>query len=91
MLIGLKVFFKYVKKGGFFIIEDFMHPNYYEYNRNIDHILIDKFLNNIKNKKITSSNIINQNDQIAIINSIEIIEIFKGNLNDSDICFIGKN
>ena len=91
ILIGLKVFLKYVKKGGFFIIEDFMHPNYYEYNRNINHILIDKFLNNIRNKKITSSNIINQNEQIAIINSIEKIEIFKGNLNDSDICFIGKN
>jgi len=91
ILIGLKLFFKYVKKHGYFIIEDFKHPNYYEYNRNIDHIFIDAFLDNIKDKKFSSSSVINRNDQIDLIDSIKKIETFKGNLNDSDICFITKN
>ena len=91
ILIGLKLFFKSVKNGGIYIIEDFKHPNYYQYNNNIDHILIDEFLKNLTNKKISQSSIFTENDQINLINSIAKIEIFKGRLKDSDICFLTKN
>ena len=57
ILIGFKLFFKFVKSGGFYVIEDFKHPNYYQYNNDINHIFIDEFLNNLKNKKTFSSNI----------------------------------
>jgi len=91
ILKSFKFFFKYVKKKGLYIIEDFKYPNYYNYNRNIDHILVDEFLENIKNKKYFSSKIFDIGEQKEIMNSIEMIEIFKGNLNDSDICFITKS
>ena len=91
ILISLKLFFKFIKKGGLYIIEDFKHPNYYYNNRNIDHILIDELLKNLENKEISVSNIISKNDQIYLINSIKKIEIFKGNLKDSDICLLTKN
>ena len=91
ILIGLKFFFSFLKSGGLYIIEDFKHPNYYKYNNNINHILIDKFLNNLLNKKITLSNIFTENEQTKLIDSIEMIENFKGNLSDSDISFITKN
>ena len=71
-------------------MEDFKHPNYYDYNRDIDHILVDEFLVNLKNKKTFNSKIFNNFEQKKLINSIEMIEIFKGNLNDSDISFITK-
>lgn len=90
ILISLKSFFKLLKKNGLFIIEDFKHPNYYEYNKNIDHILIDEFLENLMNKKLSASSIFNENEQSDLINSIKKIEIFKGNLSDSDISFITK-
>ena len=90
ILISLKIFFKYLKNSGLYVIEDYKHPNYYEYNRNIKHILIDEFLNNLSNKKISSSNIFKENDQKKLISSIEKIENFKGNLDDSDITFITK-
>ena len=80
-----------LKKRGIYIIEDFKHPNYYEYNRNIEHLLIDEFLNNIKNKVISKSLILNELDQKKLIETVEKIENFKGNLRDSDICFITKN
>ena len=91
ILVSLKFFFKFTKKKGFFIIEDFKHPNYYEYNKNIDHILIDEFLRNLGNKKISPSSIIDSYEQVELMNSINKIEIFKGNLKDSDISFISKN
>ncbi len=90
ILNGLKNFFKYVKSNGIYIIEDFKHPNYYTYNKNINHIFIDELLNNLQNKKISTSNVLTKNDQIDLINKIERIESYKGNLEDSDIAFISK-
>ena len=90
ILFSLNHFFKYIKESGIFIIEDFKHPNYYRYNRNIDHILVDEFLKNLKNKKISNSSIINNDNQKNLIDLIKSIDIGKGNLIDSDICFIKK-
>ena len=90
ILISLKFFFKYVKNNGLYIIEDFKHPNYYKYNRNIDHLLVDQIFVNLNNKKRFNSNIFNDDDQKELISSIETIETFKGKLNDSDISFITK-
>ena len=69
---------------------EFKHPNYYKYNRNIDHLLVDQIIVNLNNKKSFASNIFNDDDQKELINSINMIETFKGNLNDSDISFITK-
>ena len=90
ILLTLNFFFRYLKKNGTFIIEDFKHPNYYQYNRNLNHILLDEFLENIEKKKISNSSIFTEEDQIYLINSIKNINIKKGNLIDSDICFIEK-
>ena len=90
ILFSLKTLFRYVKKGGIYILEDFKHPNYYDYNRNIDHVLVDQVLRNLKDKKLFNSNIINNEDQVYLHNNINEIKIYKGNLKDSDICFIEK-
>ena len=90
ILLSLNTLFKYLKKGGIYIIEDFNHPNYYDYNKNIDHILIDQMLINLKEKKLFNSSIIKKDDQIYLHKNIDKIEIYKGNLADSDICFIRK-
>ncbi len=90
ILFSLKTLFKYVKKGGFYIIEDFKHPNYYDYNRNVEHILVDQVLANLQEKKIFNSTIIKNDDQVYLHNNINKIKIYKGNLKDSDICFLQK-
>ncbi len=90
ILISLKFFLKYVKNNGLYIIEDYKYPNYYKYNRNIDHLLVDEIFVNINNKKFFKSNIFNDDDQKELISSIKMIETFKGNLDDSDISFITK-
>ena len=90
ILSGFKFFFKFLKNKGLYVIEDYKHPNYYEYNKNIDHILVDEFLENLKNKKFFTSKIFSDQDQKEIMRSIDTIEVFKGNLNNSDISFITK-
>ena len=90
ILSNLNFFFKYLNKGGNYIIEDFKHPNYYEYNRDTDHIFVDQFLENIKKKNISKSIIFDDNDQKYLMNEIDFIDIGKGNLTDSDICLIKK-
>jgi len=90
ILFSLNILFQYVKKGGIYVIEDFKHPNYYDYNRNIDHVLVDQVLKNLKEKKLFNSNIIKNDDQVYLHNNINEIKTYKGNLKDSDICFIEK-
>ena len=72
------------------MIEDFKFPNYYDYNKNVDDILIDELLTNIINKRTFKSSIINKQDQMYLFNNIKKIDMYRGNLSDSDICFIRK-
>ena len=90
ILVNFKLFFKKLKTGGFYVIEDFKYPNYYERNKDIEHIFVDQLLNNLKKKTVSVSNILTKEDQNYLIKSIKFIEIFKGNLKNSDICFIEK-
>ena len=87
---SLKIFFKHLKHKGLYIIEDFKHPNHHKYNNNIDHIFVDELLKNLSDKKLSKSSILNEHDQISLINSIEKIDNYKGNLIDSEISFITK-
>ena len=91
IITALKIFFKYLKKKGLYIIEDFKYPNYYPYNKNIDHILIDEVFKNLETKKIFNSNILSEKEQLDLMNKINKIEIYKGNLKDSDISFMTKS
>ncbi len=90
MLISFKNFFRFIKKGGFYIIEDFKFPNYHSYNKNIDDILVSEMLANLKKKKIFKSEIIDINHQKNLHNNIAAISVKKGKLKNSDICFIKR-
>jgi predicted O-methyltransferase YrrM len=91
ILISIKTFFKYLKKNGIYVIEDYKHPNYYAYNRNVKDILVDELLRNLSKNQFSNSNILNYDDQKYLLKEIKKINIYKGNLKDSDICFIEKN
>ena len=91
ILMSIKFFFKYLSKKGLYIIEDFKFPNYFEYNRDVDDVLVDKLLENLSNKIFSNSSILKREDQTDLMHSIKKISKYKGNLNESDICFIEKN
>ena len=91
LLTWLKIFFKYLRNKGLYVIEDFKHPNYYQHNKNINHIFIDELFENLEKKKVFNSNLFTKNEQLELIDMVDKIEVFKGNLNDSDISFITKS
>ena len=76
--------------GVFYRIFTSKKMNYYKYNRDVDDILIDNLFEKILHKKTFKSNFMNDNDIKYLFESIENINIYKGNLSDSDIAFIKK-
>ena len=91
ILISLNIFFKLLKNNGIYVIEDFKFPNYFDYNRNTDDILVDQLLEKLKNKEHFQSKYFSNDEQSFLMNSISDISTYKGNLPESDICFIKKN
>ena len=92
ILNNFKNFFKKVKPGGFYVIEDFNHYKYYpQLNDSPSNSLeieeIFKFLNN---KQIFKSDNLNNDFQHYCFNSIAEITIHKGIQDDSYIAFIKK-
>ena len=63
ILKNLTFFFKYLKSGGAYVIEDYKHPNYYPHlNDSNNHYLIDRVLYFLKRKKIFKSTIITKKE-----------------------------
>ena len=84
---GEKVLSKNVKEGK--CIFPFSHN--YKYNYDINDIFVDDLLLSLKSKNFFKSSIFSKEDQKYLINSVKEINTYKGNLKDSDICFIKKN
>ena len=55
------------------------------------YIFVDEVIKNLQEKKIFHLDIIKDKDQIYLHENIKNIEIYRGNLKNSDICFIEKN
>ena len=90
ILITFKNLYKHLNNGGIYIIEDFKFPNYYKTNKDIDHVFIDAVLDNLNKKKLFNSKILGENFQLYLQKEIKVIKIYKGNLKESDICFITR-
>ena len=90
ILFSLNFFFKFVIQGGTYVIEDYKHPNYYRYNLDIQDIFVEDLLSKILKKEYFSSGFIKKESQKYIFNEVKEIVSYKGNLEDSDICFIRK-
>ena len=68
-----------------------MLPNHFTYNKDVEDIFIDDLLKKLQAKQFFNSSFFNNNDQKFLISSVNKINIHKGNLDISDICFIKKN
>ena len=90
ILLSFKFLFKNLKKDGFYIIEDYKFPNYFQHLNDVKHIKIDEMLKNIKEKNFFDSEFIEKKTQNFLSLNTEIFT-YKGNLNHSDIVFIMKN
>ncbi len=90
IIFGFDIFFELVKSGGVYVIEDYKFPNYFQKHKDINEILVDELLKKISNQVYFSSKLFTKEKQMKIFKSIKSIDTFKGNLAESDICFIKK-
>ena len=90
ILFAFNYLFRFLNKGGFYVIEDFKFPNYYNYNNDIDDIFVDKMIKNLKLRKFFLSKLISRKSQRYFHNNIQSVYMHKGKLKNSDICFIKK-
>ena len=94
---NLKFFLDFVDNKGYYVIEDYNHPEYYSHlnNSSGDELLIKDIIIKIKNKEFFDSKILNKNDQSKLFESIKEISVHKGIMIDggknvSDIVFFKK-
>ena len=91
ILNSLKDYFELLKPNGFYIIEDYMHPNYFDHLKDIDHVLVDNLIDCLNKKEFFTSKIFSKKEQKLLFNNIKSLEKFSGNLEESKIVFIEKN
>ena len=94
---NLKFFLDFVDNKGYYVIEDYNHPEYYSHlnNSSGDELLIKDIIIKIKDKEFFDSKILNKNDQTKLFESIKEINVHKGIMIDggknvSDIVFFKK-
>jgi SAM-dependent methyltransferase len=90
LIISLNTFYKNLKPGGLFVIEDFKHPNYYKHLHDCSELDMFEIINQIKRKKKFNSNILSKEVISDILSSIEFINTYRGIKKDSDIAFLKK-
>ena len=87
-LFSINYFYKYLKKGGYYIIEDYKFPNYYKRCNDVDENTIDTIIKKLKSNMIIKSQIL-QNDTINKLYKAKIFT-YKGRTKISDIVFFQK-
>ena len=97
MIYNLKFFFNYLDKNGYYIIEDYNHPEYFAYLNDSSNkeLTIKEIKKKIKKKNFFRSKILNKNFQSKLFTNIQQINVHKGNYisdgkNISDIVFFKK-
>ena len=88
-LFSINYFYKYLKKGGYYIIEDYKFPNYYKRCNDVDENTIDIIIKKLKSNMIIKSQIL-KNDTIKKLYKAKIFT-YKGRTKISDIVFFKKN
>ena len=87
-LFSLNYFYKYLTKGGYYIIEDYKFANYFKRNKDVNEHTLDKIIKKLKNKNKIKSNILS-NDTIEELYKSKIY-CYKGKSKISDIVFFVK-
>ena len=90
IIISLNTFFRNLRPGGIYILEDYKYPNYYPHLNDCSEKKVDEILTCLKNKRKFTSDILSSEMIEYLLNFIENIFEHRGLLEDSDIAFIKK-
>ena len=89
-LKALNIFFKLVSPGGYYVVEEYKFPEYFEHLNDTDDPPLSKIIEDIKNKKNISVKLFNEETlRFLKIENLKIFE-YKGDQKISDIVFLKK-
>ena len=94
IISNFKYFTKFLEKGGYYVVEDYNHPKYFDFLNNTNkELLFDKIIKKLKNKILFSSAILTKSNQKFFHKNLVKIETYKGLMKDSgrnisDIVFL---
>ena len=87
-LFSLNYFYKYLKKDGYYVIEDYKFPNYFKRCNDVSDNTIDILIKKLKNNKSIKSQILEKETIKKLYNAK--INSYKGRSKVSDIVFFQK-
>ena len=90
ILTSLNILFKHVKNDGFYIIEDYKFPNFFDHLNDKDESTIDILIDNIKSKKKIYSNILDNDTIEKLTNEKVSIFNYQGSSKGAAVAFIKK-
>ena len=90
ILSSLGNFYKNLRPGGFYIIEEFKYPNFFPHLNDCNESKIDELLNFLKDKKNFKTKIIDEKNIQYILDYTKNISTHTGLVKNSDIAFIEK-
>ena len=91
MLRGLNTFLQFVKPNGYYIIEDCKFPNYFNHLNDLEHLKIDEMIDKLKHNININSKILSKSTIEDLKNKVSEINMYHGNLKESDIVFFRKS
>ena len=89
-LKALNFFYRYVGSEGFYIIEDYKFPKYFNHLNDVNDIKINELIEKINKKEIINSKLISQDTLKDIAANTKNIYEHKGNTEISDVAFFEK-
>ena len=90
-LKALNHFYQHLVDGGFYVIEDYKFPDYFEHLNDINDVKINELADNVLEKKLFSSSLISSQVINLLLNTSNNVYKYKGNTDISDIVFFEKN
>lgn len=87
---SINYFFRYLKLGGLYVIEDYKFPEYFMHLKDIDDFTLSKIVQKIKDKQSFKLKFINDETLNSLRRNIQNIFEYKGIKKISDILFIEK-
>lgn len=87
-LFSINYFYKYLKKDGYYVIEDYKFPNYFKRCNDVKDNTIDILIKKLKNNKSIKSQILEKETIKKLYNAK--INSYKGRSKVSDIVFFQK-
>ena len=87
----LNYYYKYVKPGGYYVIEEYKFSNYFDHLNTNEDLNIEELINKVNKKEFFASKLIEKDTINLFLKKSKSIFTYKGNTRISDIAFFETN